>query len=58
MIIPFPCAGRKTGKGCYVYGDGKKKTVNEEAVKLMDKYRIPLKGRQVLSSVFSRDRSE
>jgi hypothetical protein len=32
----------------YTYGDGKKKTVNEEAIKLLEKYRIPFKGRQVI----------
>lgn len=33
--------GRKSGKGIYVYGDGKKgsKKVNEDAVKLLQKYR-------------------
>lgn len=37
--------GRKSGQGCYVYGQGKSKTVNEEAEKLLEKYRIPIKGR-------------
>ncbi len=37
--------GRKSGKGCYVYGRNKKKTVNEEAEKLLEKYRVPINGR-------------
>ena len=41
------CTGRKSGKGCYVYGEGKSKTVNQEAEKLLEKYRIPIKGRLV-----------
>ncbi|CAI5440524.1 unnamed protein product [Caenorhabditis angaria] len=34
--------GRKTGKGIFVYGEGKKgsKKVNDEAVKLLNKYKI------------------
>ena len=43
-------AGRKSGKGCYVYGEGKSKTVNQEAEKLLEKYRIPVKGRLVFAS--------
>ena len=39
------CVGRKSGKGCYVYGTGKEKNVNESAEKLIEKYRIPIKGR-------------
>ena len=39
--------GRKSGKGCYVYSGrkGKNKAVNQEAEKLMEKYRIPMRGR-------------
>lgn len=40
----LPRVGRKSGKGCYVYGAGKK-TVNEEAAKILDKYRVPINGR-------------
>jgi enoyl-CoA hydratase/long-chain 3-hydroxyacyl-CoA dehydrogenase len=37
--------GKKTGKGIYVYQKGKKgKEVNEEAAKLLSKYRLPSKG--------------
>lgn len=45
------CTGRKSGKGCYVYSDSKSKTVNEEAEKLLEKYRIPIKGRFVLQEI-------
>ena len=43
------CIGRKSGKGCYVYGEGKGKKPNEEAEKLLEKYRIPVNGRFVFS---------
>ena len=36
--------GRKSGKGCYVYTDGNR-SVNDEAEKLLEKYRMPLTGR-------------
>ena len=60
LVIPLPppvgltdlarYTGRKSGKGCYVYGEGKSKskTVNEEAEKLLEKYRLTIQGRQVL----------
>ena len=42
-------AGRKSGKGCYVYSGkkGKGKTINKEAEKIMEKYHVhvPLGGR-------------
>ena len=40
-------SGRKSGKGCYVYSGkkGKSRALNTEAEKIMEKYRIPLKGR-------------
>lgn len=43
--------GRKSGKGCYVYSGrkGKNKAVNSEAEQLLEKYRIPIKGRSVMS---------
>ena len=48
------CVGRKSGKGCYVYSGrkGKSKAVNQEAEKLMEKYRIPIRGRYVPLSFF------
>lgn len=36
-----------------MYGEGKKKTVNEEAAKLLEKYRVPIEGRQVSLSIRS-----
>ena len=50
LYTMLPPTGRKSGKGCYVYGGrkGKSKTVNQEAEKLLEKYRIPIKGRSVL----------
>ena len=38
--------GRKSGKGCYVYGGskGKNRSVNTEAESILEKYRLPLKG--------------
>ena len=39
--------GRKTGKGCYIYSGrkGKSKAVNKEAEQILEKYRIPVKGK-------------
>ena len=44
---PPSLPGRKTGKGCFVYSGrkGKSKSVNTEAVQLLEKYRMPVKGR-------------
>ena len=46
--------GRKSGKGCYVYGKGKEKSVNQEAEKIMEKYHLPIQGRSVCSKTFIR----
>lgn len=45
--------GRKSGKGCYVYSGrkGKNKTVNQEAEKLLEKYRIPVRGSHDMEEV-------
>lgn len=37
-------AGRKSGKGCYVYA-GRKKSVNSQAENILKKYTIENKGR-------------
>ena len=49
VLFILVCIGRKSGKGCYVYSGrkGKNKAVNQEAEKLMEKYRIPMRGRYV-----------
>lgn len=49
IVVVLLCAGRKSGKGCYVYSGrkGKNKTVNQEAEKLLEKYRIPVRGRYI-----------
>lgn len=39
-------AGRKSGKGCYVYS-GRKKTINSQAENILQKYKIENKGRWV-----------
>ena len=42
-------AGRKSGKGCYVYA-GRKKSINSQAENVLKKYTIENKGRYVLAS--------
>ncbi|PIK61439.1 putative trifunctional enzyme subunit alpha, mitochondrial-like [Apostichopus japonicus] len=36
--------GRKSGKGCYVYGSGKTREVNSEAVEILKKFTLAKKG--------------
>ena len=45
----FLFIGRKSGKGCYVYSGKKNKSVNTEAEALLEKYRIPMTGRYLIS---------
>ena len=42
----FSVTGRKSGKGCYIYG-GRKKSVNTQAGEILQKYLIENKGRWV-----------
>ena len=49
ISIMFLFIGRKSGKGCYVYSGKKNKSVNTEAEALLEKYRIPMTGRYLIS---------